>query len=61
MSAGVVFPGDRTPWNEEVMEFDLTDQSLVLLATKSIEDGMTVEDEIVQILQKEVRRLEAQV
>jgi len=56
MSEGIIFPGDRVPWEEETIDFDLSDEMLAFLALKSLEDGMNVEDEILHILQKQIRK-----
>jgi len=55
MSEGITFPGDRVPWNEKVVDVDIDDTMLLALANRSLESGMSIEDEILELLKKASR------
>ena len=55
MSEGIIFPGDRVVWNEKVVDVDIDDTMLLALANRSLESGMSIEDEILELLKKASR------
>jgi len=52
MSEGIIFPGDRVVWNEKVVDVDIDDTMLLALANRSLESGISIEDEILELLKK---------
>lgn len=59
MSEGIVHPGDRVPWNEETVELDINDKTMLALANMSLETGLSLEDLIVEALKKQAYKKES--